>query len=133
MKHRHLMQQTGGICPILSLRSTHVTILPCTRETGDIHRDGVFPNTMYRKYLHTKVYGVKELVCLSVCYKTLTPSIFLFLTKAFLFEQQCVQQAIDFPVYATKSMLTLGSLSQHTSCVLGESGYLQGFDNGVHK
>ena len=33
---------------------------------------------------------------------------------------QRVQQAIDFPVYATMSMLTLGSLRQHTSWFLWE-------------
>ena len=37
MKHRHLMQETGGLIPILSLRSTHVTIVQSTTETGDIN------------------------------------------------------------------------------------------------
>ena len=38
MKHEHLMQWTKNLRPILSLRSTHVTIVQSTRETGDIHR-----------------------------------------------------------------------------------------------
>ena len=37
MKHRHLMQETGGLIPILSLRSTRVTIVQSTKETGDIN------------------------------------------------------------------------------------------------
>ena len=36
MKHGHLMQWTVDLRPILSLRSTHVTIVQSTRETGDI-------------------------------------------------------------------------------------------------
>ena len=36
MKHRHLMQWTGSLIPVLSLRSTHVTIVQSTRETRDI-------------------------------------------------------------------------------------------------
>ena len=38
MKHGHLMQQTGGLCPILTLRSTHITIVRSIKETGDIYR-----------------------------------------------------------------------------------------------
>ena len=37
MKHGHLMQWTVDLRPILSLRSTHVTIVQSTRETGDIY------------------------------------------------------------------------------------------------
>ena len=38
MKHGHLMQWTADLRPILSLRSTHVTIVQSTRETGDIYQ-----------------------------------------------------------------------------------------------
>ena len=37
MKHRHLMQWTGSLIPVLSLRSTHITAVQGTRETGDIN------------------------------------------------------------------------------------------------
>ena len=30
------ISHAGGLCPILSLRSTHVTRVQSTRETGDI-------------------------------------------------------------------------------------------------
>ena len=33
------VMKTGGLCPILSLRSTHVSIVQSTRETGDIDKD----------------------------------------------------------------------------------------------
>ena len=39
MKHGHLMQWTVDHRPILFLRSTHVTIVQSTRETGDINKD----------------------------------------------------------------------------------------------
>ena len=38
MKRRHLMQYTGGFIPILYLRSTQVTIVRSSRETGNIIR-----------------------------------------------------------------------------------------------
>ena len=40
MKRRHLMQQTGGLIPILSLKSTQVNIVRSTRETGNIYGRG---------------------------------------------------------------------------------------------
>ena len=57
MKHDNLMQWTGDLCQILSLRSTQVTVVQSTRETGDI--DGGQKDALLRRTNKKKLSGIQ--------------------------------------------------------------------------
>ena len=55
MKHGHLMQRLEIFVQFLSLRSTQVTILRNTRETGDIHAIN-FDTQVYYYHSNTELF-----------------------------------------------------------------------------
>ena len=66
MQHRLLMQYTGGLIPILSLRSTQVTIVRSTGETGNINVNYVLLPEVYcsvqpTSHAHSPTHPLKDM------------------------------------------------------------------------